>query len=73
MAPVPVDVANKLLGRERQLQQTFDIRWKADMRAVDRWREANPGNELVLPDRADLVFWMLENYVPKTELPLEGC
>lgn len=39
---------------------TFDLRWKADMRAVKMWREAHPGNELVIPDHADMVTWMLE-------------
>jgi hypothetical protein len=38
----------------------FNLRWNADMRAVKRWRAANPGNELVLPDHADLVVWLLE-------------
>ncbi|MCP3471351.1 hypothetical protein NLM33_13520 [Bradyrhizobium sp. CCGUVB1N3] len=42
-----------------ELQDIFDLQWEADMRAVGRWREANPGNELVLPDRANLVVWLL--------------
>jgi hypothetical protein len=41
-------------------QQTFDLRWKADMRAMSRWRKAHPGNELVWPDHADLVVWLLD-------------
>lgn len=39
---------------------SFDLRWAADRRAVARWREANPGNDLVCPDHADLVVWLLE-------------
>ena len=35
------------------LQATFDLRWKADMRAVKMWRDAHPGKELTLPDHAD--------------------
>lgn len=38
----------------------FDIRWNADMRAIARWREAHPGNDLVLPDHADLVVWLMD-------------
>lgn len=43
-----------------ELQATFDLRWKADMRAIKRWQEAHPGNELVWPDHADMVVWLLE-------------
>ena len=39
---------------------TFDIRWNADMRAIKRWQEAHPGNELVWPDHADMVVWLME-------------
>lgn len=38
----------------------FDLRWKADMRAIKRWQAANPGNDLVWPDHADLVVWLLD-------------
>lgn len=42
------------------LQRTFDLRWDADMRAVARWRAEDPhGRGLTLPDRADLVVWLL--------------
>ena len=42
-----------------EYKQTFDTRWKADMRAIRRWHEAgNP--ELVWPDHADLTVWLLE-------------
>jgi hypothetical protein len=30
------------------------------MRAVEMWRAANPGNDLVLPDSAKLTVWLLE-------------
>lgn len=43
-----------------ELQATFDLRWEADMRAIKRWQEANPGNDLTWPDRADMVVWLLE-------------
>lgn len=43
-----------------ELQEAFDMRWKADMRAVAMWRAENPSNDLVLPDHADLVVWLLD-------------
>lgn len=42
------------------LQANFDLRWKADMRAIKMWQEAHPGNDLVWPDHADLCVWLLE-------------
>jgi hypothetical protein len=39
---------------------SFDLRWKADMRAIEMWQKAHPGNDLVWPDHADLVVWLLE-------------
>lgn len=40
--------------------QLFDMQYKADMRGIALWREANPGNELALPDRGKLIFWLLQ-------------
>jgi hypothetical protein len=42
------------------LQRTFDLQWEADQRAIKRWLEAHPGNDLVWPDRADVVVWLME-------------
>lgn len=42
-----------------ETENSFNLRWDADMRAIKRWREAHPGKELVLPDHADLVVWLL--------------
>jgi hypothetical protein len=41
-------------------QRSFDLRWDASMRAIKRWQEAHPGNDLNWPDHADLVVWLLE-------------
>ena len=49
-----------LLTAKEELEATFDLRWKADMRAIQRWREAAPGRELTLPDHADLCVWLLK-------------
>jgi hypothetical protein len=43
-----------------ELQEVFDFQWRANMRAVEMWRAANPGNDLVLPDSARLTVWMLD-------------
>lgn len=44
-----------------ELERTFDLRWKADMRAIKRWRKDDPHRrKLVLPDHADLVVWLME-------------
>ena len=43
-----------------ELHATLDAVIGADERAVDLWRAAHPGNELVIPDRAKLVGWLLE-------------
>lgn len=56
----PTKEIREKLEHAADLQRTFDLRWKADMRAIKRWREAHPGNELVMPDHADLVVWLLE-------------
>lgn len=52
-----------------ELQRTFDLRWEADMRAIKRWRAAHPGNDLVMPDHADMVVWLLEQ-LPANSNPL---
>lgn len=47
-----------------ELQDSFDLRWKADMRAIARWRAVVTSRESealigVLPDHADLCVWLL--------------
>jgi hypothetical protein len=59
----PVEAQKALIacGEDRdELQATFDLRWKADMRAIKTWQAAHPGNELVWPDHADLCTWLAE-------------
>lgn len=56
----------KAAERAAELQRTFDVQWAADMRAVERWRAANPGNDLVLPDRSKLVEWLLNAALSNT-------
>lgn len=44
----------------REYINLFELRWKADMRAIERWQKAHPGNENVWPDHTDLVTWLME-------------
>ena len=54
------DTIRTLLKERDELQQSFDLRWRASMRAIKRWQEAHPGSDLTWPDHADLVVWLLE-------------
>lgn len=50
----------RLTDEDADHDRSFDLRWKADMRAIKRWQEAHPGNDLVWPDHADLCVWLME-------------
>lgn len=59
-SPHPAELHAELRKREvEEYEQMFDLRYKADMRAIKRWREAT-GRHLVWPDHADLCVWLLE-------------
>ena len=45
-------------ARVKELESSFDLRWKADMRAIKMWCEET-GELLTCPDHADLVVWLL--------------
>ena len=51
---------DELRAEVSELNQVFDARWSADMRAIECWRKDNPGNELVLPDHVNLCLWLME-------------
>lgn len=53
------DQAKKARAQRDELQDSFDMRWKADMRAIKKWQAANQGNDLVWPDHVDLVVWLM--------------
>jgi len=50
----------QLKSELEELRATFELRYKADMRAIEQWRQAHPGKELTMPDHADLVCSLLE-------------
>ena len=54
------DERDELRRTNEGLQLTFDLRWKADQRAIKRWQEAHPGTDLTWPDHADMVVWLME-------------
>lgn len=43
-----------------ELEHLFELQWEADQRAIKRWQAAHPGNDLVWPDRADMVVWLMQ-------------
>lgn len=53
--------AEKAEAALAEKQELFDRLWEADMRGIKMWQEANPGNDLVLPDRAQHVAWVLDH------------
>ena len=63
MVPVAPDL-RRIADDIEEHRYSFDLRWKADMRAIERWQGAHPGKELVWPDHADLVVWLLEQLEP---------
>lgn len=54
------DDLEQVLGTGDAQDREFDLRWKADQRAIKRWQAAGPGRDLTWPDHADLVVWLLE-------------
>jgi len=56
----PAEKAHRMEERVTELERSFDLRWKADQRAIKRWQAAHPGNDLIWPDHADLCVWLME-------------
>ena len=46
------------------LNLLFDLRWKADMKAIKQWQEATE-RELVWPNHSDLCVWLLNQQESK--------
>ena len=43
----------------READRQIDVLWKRNMRAVNAWRAAHPGNEMALPDMGEMLEWLL--------------
>lgn len=61
------DWARQLERENADLHDTLDAVIAADERAVELWRAAHPGKELVIPDRTELVVWLLEQLAARKE------
>jgi len=55
--------------RIEELEQLFDLRWKADTRAIRLWQSAHPDQPRTWPDHADLGTWCLSR-IEKLEAAL---
>jgi hypothetical protein len=45
---------------EAELQFWFDMHRASDQMALAQWRAAHPDSELMIPEHADLVIWLLD-------------
>jgi len=61
------DICSEAANEIEELQGCFDIRWKADMRAIKMWQAAHPGSENIWPDHAEMVLWLMEQLTGKGE------
>lgn len=68
-APDTAYIAEWAVEQIEEHNQSFDLRWKADMCAIKRWQEANPGNDLTWPDHADMVVWLLDQFDARAAQP----
>jgi hypothetical protein len=57
--PFTAEELKRIKEENEEYKESFDLRWKADMRAIKMWQKDNPGNDLVWPDHADLVVWLM--------------
>lgn len=48
------------IARADELEATFELINAAQMRAIKMWQDANPGNDLVWPDGAELTLWLMD-------------
>ena len=54
-------------ARVIELEATFNMRWRADRRAIKMWHDSG-GDELTMPDHADLCVWLLSQLAEAREL-----
>jgi hypothetical protein len=55
-------VIRALIREHAETEALFDLRWKADRRAIEAWQAAHPGNEMVWPNHVDLVTWLMDQH-----------
>ena len=66
----PLDECIEAADRIEELEQLFDLRWAADMRAIKAWQIAHPDQPRTWPDHADLGVWCLSR-IEKLEATLQ--
>lgn len=50
----------------KDLEASFDFRWKADMRAIERWKKENPEDRShKWPDHVNLVLFLMSELEKK--------
>ncbi len=49
----------KLTAKLQEWDKRFDLFWEAHQRGHEAWRKAHPGNDLVIPDMAKMVEWIV--------------
>ena len=70
---VQTEAIKELRAENADLRDTLDAVIAADGRAADLWRAAHPGKDLVIPDRAKLVGWLLEQNTALRAAAVEAC
>ena len=50
----------ELEAEQAEHEASFNLNWEAEMRGVALWREGNPGHDLVMPDKGEMVAWLLD-------------
>ncbi|HEC65264.1 MAG TPA: hypothetical protein ENI23_08220 [bacterium] len=59
-----VDRILELEEQVKEYEQSFDLQYDASMRGIKMWQEAT-GRDMVWPDKADLVVWLIEKLEKK--------
>jgi len=55
-----------------ELQLWYDLRRAADELALAKWRGAHPGHDLIIPDHADLVIFLIDQLVAPRAMTVGG-
>lgn len=53
-------VVAALIEEMKERDRSFEIHWNCSQRAIKEWQKNHPGNDLVWPDQARLMVWLME-------------
>lgn len=62
--------ATDLAKEVEETNYVFDLTHAANQRAIKAWHAAHPGNDLVSPDHANMVEWLMDEFTRLRESPL---